>query len=108
MYFSVYAFHDLAKQLLSEDGVDYVLSDKLNQDPLAEPFGKQRARDGSNENPCLKEYMDNERKLLVAKSEMIRVMRGNIRGRQEEQTIDVTDDRLLPKRKKKKGTKSII
>ena len=49
----------------------------------------------------LKEYMDNKRKLLVAKSEMIRVMRGNTRGRQEEQTIDIADDRLLPKRKKK-------
>ena len=45
--------------------------------------------------------MGNERKLLVVKSEMIRVMRGNTRGRQEEQTTDITDDRLLPKRKKK-------
>ena len=44
--------------------------------------------------------MDNERKLLVAKSEMIRVMWGNTRGRQEEQTIDITDDCLLLKRKK--------
>ena len=95
MYFSVHAFHDLAKQLLS------VLSDKFNQDPLGEHFGKQRSRSGSNENPSLKEYMDNERKLLVAKSEMICVMRGNTRGRQEEQTIDIADDRLLPKRKKK-------
>ena len=28
-------------------------------------------------------------------------MRGNTRGRQEEETIDITDDHLLPKRKKK-------
>ena len=91
----------MAKQLLSEDGVDYVLSDKFNHDPLEEHFKKQRARGGSNENPSLKEYMDNERKLLVAKSEMIRVMRGNTRGRQEKQTIDINDDRLLPKRKEK-------
>ena len=90
----------MAKQLLSEDGVDYVLSDKFNQDPLEEHFGRQRAHGGSNENPSLKECMDNERK-LVAKSEMIRVMEGNTRGRQEEQTIDINDDRLLPKRKKK-------
>ena len=40
MYFSVHAFHYLGKQLLSEDGVDYVLSDKFNQDPLEEHFGK--------------------------------------------------------------------
>ena len=45
--------------------------------------------------------MDNQRKLLVAKAEMIRVMRGKTRGRQEEQIIDITDDHLLPKRKKK-------
>ena len=107
MYFSVYAFHDLAKQLLSEDGVDYVLSDKSNQDPLEEHFGKQRARGDLNKNPNLKKYTDNEKKLLVAKSEIIRVMRKNTRGRQEKQTIDITDDRLLPKGKKR-GTKSII
>ena len=41
MYFSVHALHDLAKQLLSEDGLDYLLSDKFNQDPLQEHFGKQ-------------------------------------------------------------------
>ena len=107
MYFSVHAFHELAKQLLSEDGVDYVLSDKMNQDLLEEHFGKQRAGGGSNENPSLKEYTDNERKLLVTKSEMILVMQGNTRGRQEEHTTDIADDRLLPKRKKR-GTKSII
>ena len=73
MYFSVHAFHDLAKQLLFVDGVDYVLSDKCNQDPLEEHFGKQRARGGSNKILSLKEYIDNERKFLVAKSEMIRV-----------------------------------
>ena len=101
MYFSVYAFHDLPKQLLSEDDVDYVLSDKSNQDPLEEHFKKQRARGDLNKNPNLKKYTDNERKLLVAKSEIIRVMRKNTRGRQEEQTIDITDDRLLPKGKKK-------
>ena len=71
MYFSVHALHDLAKQLLSEDGLDYVLSDKFNQDPLLEHFGKQRSRVGSNENPSLREYLNNERKFLVAKSEMI-------------------------------------
>ena len=61
----------MAKQLLSKDGVGYVLSDKFNQDPLQEHFGKQRSRGGSNENSSLREYMNNARKLLVAKSEMI-------------------------------------
>ena len=101
MYFPVHAFHGLAKQLLFEDAVDYVLSDKMNQDPLEEHFGKQKACGSSNENPGLKEYTDNEKKLLVAKFEMVRVMRGNARGRHEEQTIDINHNRLLPKRKNK-------
>ena len=75
MYFPVHSFHVLVKQLLSEDGVDYVSSDKLNQNTLEKHFGKQRAHGGLNENTSLKEYADNERKFLFAKSEMIRVMR---------------------------------
>ena len=74
MYFSIYAFHDLAKQLLPKDGVDYILSNKSNQDLLEEHFREQIARGNSNENPSLKECMDNKRKLLVANSEMVRAM----------------------------------
>ena len=66
MYFPVHTFYVLVKQLLSEDGVDYVSSDELNQNTLEKHFGKQRARGGLNKNTSLKEYVDNERKLLVA------------------------------------------
>lgn len=58
MYFSVHAFHNLAKQLLTRDGVDYILSTKLNRDPLKKHFRDQRARRGSNENPHLKKCTD--------------------------------------------------
>ena len=61
MYCSVHAFHNLAKQLLTRDGVDYILSTKLNRDPLKKHFRDQRARRGSNENPHLKKCTDNEK-----------------------------------------------
>ena len=84
------------------DGVEYFLSDKLNQDPIEEHFGKHRACGGANENPTLEEYAQNEKKIIVAKSDAIRVMRGNTRGRQGDgHGIDVHDDTPLPKRRKK-------
>ena len=73
---------ELVKKLLTLDGVSYFLSDKSNQDPLEEHFGRQRAYGGANDKPTLEQYAQNEEKLLVAKSESIRVMRGNTRGRQ--------------------------
>lgn len=92
---------ELVPQILSIDGVEYFLSDKLNQDPLEEHFGKQRMRGGALENPSLEEYMYNERKIIVAKSDMIRSIRGNTRRRPRElDVIDVNDDRPLPKRSK--------
>ena len=83
------------------EGVKYVLSDKFNQDPLEEHFGKQRARGGGIENPSLEQYMYNERKIIVSKSDM--VIKGNTRGRKgKKTTIDINDKRELQKRPKKK------
>ena len=97
----VHSFVELVK-LLTLDGVSYFLSDKLNQDPLEEHFGRQRACGGANDNPTLEQYAQNEKKLLVAKSESIRVMRRNTRGRQGDgKQIDIHDNTPLPKRKKK-------
>ena len=85
--------------LLRLDGVQYFLSDRLNQDPVEEHFGKQRASGGASEAPNLEAYGYNERKILVAKSDMIRIMHGNTRGRlRDEHEIDIHDERQLPKR----------
>lgn len=94
---------DLGKTLLTmQNRPNYFLSDKLNQDPVEEHFGKQRMRGGGSDNPTLEEYGQNERKILVAKSDMIRVMRGNTRGRQQIDTeIDITDMTPLRRRAKK-------
>lgn len=84
------------------EGVNYFLSDKLNQDPVEEHFSRHRTRGGGVDNPTLEQYMLMERKLVVAKSELVVSLRGNTRGRLKNKTVvDVTDERTLPKKKKK-------
>ena len=84
------------------EGFEYVLSEKFNQDPpLEEHFGKQRSRGGGIENPSLEQYMYNERKIIVSKSDMI--IKVNTRGRKDKKTIiDINDKRELQKRPKRK------
>ena len=57
---------------------------------------------GCNENPMLSDYMHNELKLQDAKANMVKIMKGNTRGRNDNKTlIDITDATPLPKRQKK-------
>lgn len=52
-----------------------------------------------NENAMLSDYMYNELKLQVAKVNMVKIMEGNTRGLNDNETlIDVTDTTPLPKR----------
>lgn len=91
----------MVPDLLCQEGISYILSDRFNQDPLEEHFGKQRSR--GVENPMLEQYMYNERKILVSKSDMI--IKGNTRGKRRTNVdLDVNDERELPKRKKTKKT----
>jgi len=100
---TVHAFTEMVPMLLQVAPNIYFLSDKINQDPVEEHFGRMRMRGGSNENPTLEEFGYRNRKAIVAKAEMLTVMRGNTRGRVKENTkIDITDTRQLPKRPKKK------
>lgn len=88
------------------EGVSYFLSDKLNQDPVEEHFSRHRTRGGGVDNPTLEQYMLMERKLVVAKSDLVVSLRGNTRGRlKNKAVVDVTDERTLPKKKKKKTEK---
>lgn len=103
LIFSVRSFVELVPLLLEQPGVVFFLSDKLNQDPIEEHFSKQRMRGGGIDNPSLEQFMLNERKIIVAKSDMILAMRGNTRGRIRENTkIQITDNRMLPKKPKLK------
>ena len=57
---------------------------------------------GGIDNPTIENYGHNERKIMLAKSEMLTAMQGNTRKRYPDKAkVDVHDDRGLPKRKKK-------
>ena len=83
-------------------GVDFFLSDKLNQDPIEEHFGRIWGAGGASDNPTLEQYVFTNRKIIVAKSDLIQVIKGNTRGRVRENIqVDIHDERKLPKRSKK-------
>ena len=91
------SFVTLAKVLLSEEGVKFVLSEKFTQDPVEEYFAKQRARGGADEAPTLEMFNRNVIGLNVAGDELIRVMNGNTRGRDRQIVkLDVRDTTTLP------------
>ena len=79
----------LAKELLQEPGVKFVLSAKFNQDPLEEYFSKQRGMGGRNEVPDANQFGYNHIRLLVAGSTGVRAsLRGNISAEMQGQIQD--------------------
>ena len=86
--------------LLHEYREVYLLSEKFNQDPLEEHFGRNRAR--GLENPNVEAHMHDEKKMVLAKSEMLNIVKGNTQGKiKEKREIHINDQTKLPKRKKK-------
>ena len=84
------------------DGAKFFLSDKINQDPLEEHFGHIRMRGGGSENPTQEIFGLMNRKIVVIKSDLLQVFRGNTRGRmRDEVNIDICDTCELPKRARK-------
>ena len=80
----------------------HLLSDKLNQDPLEKHFGMVRSGGGVSDNPTQERFGQMNRKIVLVKSDMILVTRGNTRGRVwENVAIDIHDKRQLPERPKK-------
>ena len=80
------------------DGAKFFLSDKINQDPLEEHFGHIKMRGGGSENPTQEMFGLMNRKIMVIKSDLLQVFRGNTRGRmRDEVNIDIYDTRELPK-----------
>ena len=74
------SFVKLVPELFSLEGVNYFLSEKLNQDTLEEHFGKQRICVESMDNPSMQQYMYNERNIIAAQSETITSMHRNTHG----------------------------
>ena len=95
----VHSFIELSNILLGVPGVQYVLSEKFCQDPVESFFGKQRACGGRNENPTVKQFMENTASLRVQGSSALEPARGNCRKRGRD-AHDAVDNTKLPKRKR--------
>ncbi len=57
----------------------FVLSERLNQDPLENYFGQQRLRGGKNENPTITQCLQNANAIRVQRSSALDPVRGNCR-----------------------------
>ena len=72
------SFVSLGREFLTDGNSLYLLSAKLNQDPLEEYFSKQRALSGVMENPDVRSFAYNHLKLVVVGSSAVRAsVRGN-------------------------------
>ena len=76
---TVKSFVELARFLLSKDEIKFILSCKLNQDPLEEYFGKQRAIGRRADNPTVKQYLDNTSTLHMVSTAGVHVRGGNVK-----------------------------
>ncbi len=99
--FVVKSFVEMAPCLLTLPGVEYILSEKLCQDPLESFFGKQRAAGGRSDNPTVQQFCKNTVSLRVQGSAALEQLRGNCgaRSTSSSSTDDVSDlSEPLPKR----------
>ena len=53
---------------MTKDGIEYVLTEHFNQDPVEILFGQQRSRGCRNDNPSVLQFIQNTRALTVQKS----------------------------------------
>ena len=94
------SFAEVIPLLLSVPGVTCVLSERFCQDPLESFFGKQRYKGGRNENPSVKDFLDNTVSLRVQGSSALEPLRGNCSRKRNAPMVIDSDP--LPKRKRSK------
>ncbi len=76
----------------------FILSERLNQDPLESFFSQQRARGGRNDNPNVCTFQYNTQAIRVQRS-MVVGDGGNVRKRKQQWTTDLDEiSRPLKKR----------
>ena len=97
----MHSFVELGKELLHLPGVSFLLSEKFNQDPLEQYFGKQRGAGGSSENPTISQFAHNMQALYVASTSAKASRRGNCRRPQDSDKDEaaLVDSTPLPRRK---------
>lgn len=88
------SFVEMARYLLSQEGLCYLLSEKLNQVPLESFFGKQRMRFGYSENP---KFLYETSSIPIQGSTALKPIWGNCKHGRENVPIAV-DNSPLPKR----------
>lgn len=72
LFLAAKSFVELARYLLKQPGVNFVLSAKLSQDPLESFFGKQRMRGGYCDNPNVATFLYGAQSLRVQGSTAIK------------------------------------
>ena len=87
------AFTSLVKELLGEDGVEFIMPEKLNQDRLEVFFGKLRRSLGDSDNPTVEQARHRILGLLVAGRQVLAPRNTNSVVELDEGNI------YLPKRK---------
>ena len=99
--YSVLSFVELGKQLLTEPGVEYLLSKKFNQDQLEQYqyFSKQRGTGGSCENPTVEQFWHDMFAFHVASSASKASKKGNVGHKSYDSTVNI-DSAPVPKRSK--------
>ncbi|XP_072047274.1 uncharacterized protein [Amphiura filiformis] len=87
-----------AVEYLIQQGVDYVLTEHFNQDPLEQSFGNMRQMRGGNEAPNTQQFNENINAARLRSTEMLRNLGGNSRNQRPDQ--QVVDNTPLPKRRR--------
>lgn len=98
LFSTVHSFIEITRKLLRIERVKYILSDKLNQDPIEEFFGKQRGAGGHHDNPTLAQFGHAYVRNIAAGSLVRGPARGNVRIR--DAPLPAESEEPLPKRKK--------
>ena len=86
----MYSFVELSKFLFTQKQGLFILSERLNQDPLESFFGQQRARGGRSDNPDVRTFQYNTQAIRVQRS-MVIGDGGNVRKRKEQWTKDLDE-----------------
>ena len=96
---AVLSFIEVTTHLFAVPGVQFLLSERFCQDPLEAFFGKQRYKGGRNDNPSVKEFVDNAVSLRVQGSAALEPLRGNCSKKRKSELLHI-DNNPLPKRRR--------
>ena len=88
-----------ATQFLLQEGMDFVLTERLCQDALKEYFGHQRKLGRQNDNPDIQAFGYNNNAIRIQRQ--VSCQSGNTRGRKDRTRAweQVTDDPIPCKKK---------